>query len=165
MALVACGPGCSHCCIVNVAVLPPEAAAISSYVTAEMDIGQQQAIRRRLQNLVATTRNLSEDERLALHLPCAFLGDQGACEIHRVRPLLCRMVTSVDPQACRQALEQQAAGNLVPIVSDLFHERLFEQAFLALARALDELEMESASGRLSEETLKLLEGEAVAGRG
>lgn len=164
LALIACGPGCSHCCVVNVAVLPPEAAVICRYLDTELEADGRLAIRQRLESLVTATRGFNEEQRLAAQRPCAFLDREGRCEIHAVRPLLCRMVTSVDPQACRRALRQQAAGNLVPVVADLFHERLFEVAFLALARALDEEGMESASGRLSEETLQRLAGNERAGK-
>jgi Fe-S-cluster containining protein len=155
--LIACAAGCSHCCIMNVAVLAPEAAAIADHLKTAVDPTQLAAIRQRLETLAAATRNLSEDERLGRHHPCAFLNERGYCEIHRVRPLLCRRANSVDAKDCMRALEMQEGGELVPIVADLFHERLFEQAFLALARALEETGAGSESGRLSEDVLKLLD--------
>lgn len=156
-SLIACAAGCSHCCIMNVAVLAPEAAAIADHLQTTVSTRQRETIRRRLETLVAATRNLDEEERLALQHACAFLDEKGHCAIHRVRPLLCRRANSVDAGACRKALKIQEEGTLVPIVADLFHERLFEQAFLALARALDETGADSASGRLSEEVLVRLE--------
>lgn len=155
-SLIACAAGCSHCCIMNVAVLAPEAAAVAGHLKTAVEPTRLAVIRERLEVLVTATRNLDEDERLALHHPCAFLDERGYCEIHRVRPLLCRRANSIDAENCRRALAMQEDGELVPIVADLFHERLFEQAFLALAKALEEMGIDSESGRLSEEVLKLL---------
>ena len=157
LALVACAAGCSHCCIMNVAVLAPEAEAIVEHLRATLSPGELQHLRRRLVELTAATAATSHGERLALQLPCAFLDERGHCAIHPVRPLLCRRATSVNASDCRRALERQGEGEEVPIVADLFHERLFEEAFLALARALEESGISSASGRLSEEVLRRLE--------
>ena len=156
-SLIACAAGCSHCCIMNVAVLAPEVAAIADHLKTAVPSARLATIRLRLETLVAATRNLTEEERLALHHSCAFLDERGYCEIHRVRPLLCRRANSVDAKDCMRALEMQEGGMQVPIVADLFHERLFEQAFLALARALDESGTDSASGRLSDEVLRHLQ--------
>lgn len=155
--LIACAAGCSYCCIMNVAVLAPEAAAVADHLKTAVDPTRLTSIRRRLETLVAATHDLTEDERVARHHPCAFLDERGYCEIYPVRPLLCRRANSVDAKDCMRALEMQEGGELVPIVADLFHERLFEQAFLALARALEEAGAGSESGRLSEEVLKLLD--------
>ena len=156
-ALVACAAGCSHCCIMNVAVLAPEAVAIAEHLQQTLAPEQRLALQGKLQELNAATAATSHGERLALQLPCAFLDERGYCAIHPVRPLLCRRATSIDPRDCRRALERQGHGEEVPIVADLFHERLFEEAFLALARALEERGLSSASGRLSEEVLRRLE--------
>lgn len=156
-SLVACAAGCSHCCVMNVAVLAPEAAAIARHLQTELPPPRQQAIRLKLQALTAATATTTDAERLALHRSCAFLDERGCCEIHRVRPLLCRRVTSIDAQDCQRALEMQEEGTLMPIVADLFHQQLFEVAFLALAEALDGIGIGSESGRLSEEVLRRLE--------
>jgi Fe-S-cluster containining protein len=157
VSLIACAAGCSHCCIMNVAVLAPEVAAIADYLKTAVASARLATIRLRIETLVAASRNLTEEERLALHHACAFVDERGYCEIHPVRPLLCRRANSVDAKDCMRALEMQEGGMQVPIVADLFHERLFEQAFLALARALDEAGTDSASGRLSEEVLRYLQ--------
>lgn len=157
ISLIACAAGCSHCCIMHVAVLAPEVAVIADHLKTAVPSARLTTIRSRLETLVAATRNLTEEERLVLHHSCAFLDERGYCEIHPVRPLLCRRANSVDAKDCMRALEMQEGGMQVPIVADLFHERLFEQAFLALAGALDETGTDSASGRLSEEVLRHLQ--------
>jgi Fe-S-cluster containining protein len=157
-SLVACGPGCGHCCVVNVAVLEPEAHAIAHHLRTTWSPEAVDDLRQRLAELVRASRWLDDEERLMLRRPCAFLDAAGSCSIHPVRPLLCRKVTSINPEDCRDSVARHAFGETVPVIADLFHQQVFEEAFLAFGRALDHLGRNARSIRLSEGVLKLLNG-------
>ena len=155
-SLVACGPGCGHCCVVNVAVFEPEAHAIARHLRTTQSLEVIDDLRLRLAELVRASRWLDDEERLMLRRPCAFLDAAGSCSIHPVRPLLCRKVTSIDPEDCREAVARHAFGETVPVTADLFHQQVFEEAFIAFGRALDHLGRNARSIRLSEGVFDLL---------
>lgn len=152
-SLVACGPGCGHCCVVNVATLEPEGWAIGEYLERNLEAEQRSRLRERLAELVATTRWLDDEERLMLRRPCAFLDERDRCLIHPVRPLLCRKVTSLDPEVCREAVAMHAFGEVVPIMADLFQDRLYAEVFKGFAEGLGALGLASRSTRLCEQVL------------
>lgn len=153
---VACGPGCGTCCVLNVAVLIPEAVAISWFLQRRFSDEALGLLRDRLQALLTKTRWLDDEERLFLREPCAFLDEQGSCMIHVVRPLLCRAITSTDPQACRDEIAMVALNGAPSVEMNLFQKRLVDTVYCELGGALEYLGLDHRPRRLSAAVLALL---------
>jgi Fe-S-cluster containining protein len=156
-SLIACSPGCAHCCVVNVAVLQPEAASIVDYLKRKLSAGQLLALERKIGELHAGVRWLDEEERIRWQLSCALLDEAGTCSVYPVRPLLCRGMTSIDPEACRQAIELLPLGEVSPVTVNLFQSFLYHQAFIALAQAMENAGLESSSRELTGSIKTLLD--------
>ncbi len=153
---VACGPGCGHCCVVNVSVLLPETESVIADLRERLDSGELADLARRVEDLYRRIAGLADDERPLLYAPCVFLDAQKSCSIHSVRPLMCRSITSTDPQRCREAISLQAFGEPPSILSNLFQSALFEHSFIALARALGRTGHRSTSSTLTASLRQLL---------
>ena len=132
---IACAAGCGSCCVVNVAVLLPEAVAIANFLweRGEPALGE---VAGRLAELHQQVCWLDDDERILLRRPCAFLDAGGSCSIYPVRPLLCRSVTSTDPLRCREAIALEALGEAPPVLMNLFQKGIMNAAYRGLAEAL-----------------------------
>jgi hypothetical protein len=143
--LIACGPGCAHCCVVSVAVLRPEAVTIVTFLERKHSAGELLALQQKIGELYAAIRWLDEEERIRWKQPCALLDEAGTCSIYPVRPLLCRGMTSIDPESCRQAIDLLSLGDAPPVTVNLFQSFLFNQAFMALARAMENAGIENRS--------------------
>jgi hypothetical protein len=144
-------------------VLLPEAVSITWFLQRHFSAEELEAIRGRLQALLMQTRWLDDEERLFLRAPCAFLDEQGSCLIHTVRPLLCRAITSTDPQACRDAIAMAPLCGAPVVEMDLFQKRLVETVYCEFSGALEELGFDHRPRRLSAAVLALLdEPERVA---
>ncbi len=102
---VACKEGCDWCCYQRVRVSAVEAVSIVNYLLQMKDAERRAALIARVRELDAVSRGLRNDERDALHVPCAFLVDR-RCEIHEVRPMACSWYTSWFVEEC--VIRQQA---------------------------------------------------------
>ncbi|AMV72601.1 hypothetical protein JCM30471_11200 [Desulfuromonas carbonis] len=163
-SLVACGPGCGHCCIVNVAVLEPEALLVAREVN-RLPPQQRAKVRERLRKLDWETAGMTDEERLVMQRPCAFLDAAGNCSIHPVRPLLCRKLTSTSAEDCEQARVRAVFGETLSLTADLCHGQVYESAFTALAEGLREAGCDDRSRRLSASVLGLLESNRLTPSG
>jgi Fe-S-cluster containining protein len=152
---VACGPGCGACCVLNVAVLMPEAVTITWFMQRHFSAEQLDGLRSRLQELLRLTRWLDDEERLFLRKPCAFLDELGSCIIHTVRPLLCRAITSTDPRRCHDAIATVPLAGAPSVEMDLFQKKLIETVYCELAGSLEELGLDHRPRRLSAAILML----------
>ncbi len=146
---IACGPGCGTCCAVNVAVLLPEAIAITRHLRDNFSPQARDELATRFDDLRRSVRWLDDDERIFLRRSCAFLDADGSCLIWPVRPLLCRSITSTDAEACREALAAPIFGEERPILMNLVQKELFEEAFHALGEALERLGWDRRSFKLT----------------
>ena len=155
-SLVACGPGCGACCVLNVAVLFPEAIAITWFLKRRFSDEQLDSLRDRLQDLLTRTRWLDDEERLFVRVPCAFLDEQGRCMIHSVRPLLCRSITSTDPEVCHDAVAMAPLDGTPSVEMNLFQKQFIDTVYTELAGALEELGLDHRPRRLSAAVLALL---------
>ena len=156
--LIDCRPGCADCCIVNVAVLNPEAEAIAGFLVESRTAAELEDLDAALQQLYIDTRWLDDEERIMVRRKCAFLDQQGTCSIYPVRPLLCRAVTSTDAASCREALAMVAFGENRPIRSNLLQRQIFETAFSSFGRALEMHARDHRSHRLTASDRKYLRG-------
>jgi Fe-S-cluster containining protein len=154
---VACGPGCGACCVLNVAVLFPEAVAITRFLRRHFSAVEINDLQARLEVLVRKTCWLDDEERLFLREPCAFLDNLGSCLIHPVRPLLCRSITSTDAQTCRDAIAMVALYGAPDVEMDLFQKKLFDTVYCEFGWTLECLGLDHRPMRLSAAALALLE--------
>ncbi len=134
---IACKAGCGSCCVVNVSILLPEGLAIVGYIQG-MAEDEQEKIKASLDDLWQVVRGLDEEDRLYLRRNCAFLDSDGCCRIYPVRPILCRSVSSVDPEQCRQALTAQVFGESSPLLMNLQQNNLYEGLFVGFANGLEQ---------------------------
>ncbi|KAF0219332.1 MAG: hypothetical protein FD174_2031 [Geobacteraceae bacterium] len=148
-AHIACKGGCSACCTVNVAVLVPEAIAIAEFVRKTFSGRELTEIRAKVEWLADRVRWVDDDERIRLRINCAFLDERGWCAIHPVRPLLCRALTSTDPELCRRALASCAYDEEEPILQNLAHKLLMEGAFREIGKGVERLGMDYRSMELT----------------
>ena len=153
---VACGPGCGACCVLNVAVLMPEALAITWFLQRRFSAEELDVLQVRLQELVRRTRWLDDEERLFVREPCAFLSEQGSCTIHTVRPLLCRAISSTDPDVCRDVIAMVPLDGAPMVEMNLFQKRLIDTVYCELGGALEYLGLDHRPRRLSSAVLALL---------
>jgi len=154
---VVCGPGCGACCVLNVAVLFPEAVAIIRFLQRRLSPDKITALQARLEELQKKTRWLDDEERIFLREPCAFLDHLGHCMIHAARPLLCRSITSTDAQTCRDAITMVALQEAPNVEMDLFQKKLIDTVYCEFGWALECLGLDHRPMRLSSAVLAILE--------
>lgn len=147
-SLIACGPGCSTCCVVNVSTLIPEGIAIAGYLQSQGG-ATVQATKERLEDLWREVRGLDDEDRLYMRRPCAFLDQGGACGIYPLRPLLCRSISSTDAQNCRDALSSRIFGEEIAILMHQFQQNLYETLFSGVAAGLEEGGLDGRSYQLT----------------
>lgn len=153
---VACGPGCGACCVLNVDVLLPEAITISWYLRRRYAARELDQLCHRLQELHIKTSWLDDEDRIFLRESCAFLDEQGSCAIHLVRPLLCRSITSTDPEACRDGVALAPLEGAPIVEMNLFQKNLVDTVYLGLSQALEDLGLDHRPRRLSSSVYALL---------
>ena len=124
----ACARGCTHCCWLRVEITSAEAALLATALP------EGDPRRERVAARAADVGKLGRDERLRKRVPCALLGDDGACSVYAARPLACRAATSLDAGACARALESGDASGELPIEPWGFAST--RAAYVGLRRAL-----------------------------
>lgn len=147
-SLIACGPGCGSCCVVNVSVLLPEGFAIARYV-ADWPATQRENLTQRMEELWSVVRGLDDEERMAVRRNCAFLSPQGTCWIYPVRPLLCRGVTSTAAEACRAALADTILDEEMPVLMHQFQQEIYATIFSGFGNGLEEQGLDGRSFQVS----------------
>lgn len=153
---VACTAGCASCCVVNVAVLMPEAIALVEYLRKTLPPGRSVELTERIGEHFREVRGLSEQERLSLQASCAFLDAQGTCQVYPLRPLMCRSVSSVDAARCRAALTATDPSSAPPVLMHLQQKQLFDAAFIELAQTLADQGLDDRSTTLTTAVYRLL---------
>lgn len=133
---MACTAGCPHCCVLNVAVLLPEAMLIAEWMREKLSEPELQAMHKRLRLHRCWTRWMDDEERIAKHMTCPMLDAAGCCMIHPVRPLACRGVTSLDRDSCRAALAPGITDEVRLVPADLLRRAAFDEGFKAVGEAL-----------------------------
>lgn len=134
---MACARGCPHCCVLNVAVLLPEAMRIAETIRSEWSETAWNALQKRLERHCNWERWMDDEERVMRRAFCPLLGTEGTCTIHPVRPLACRGVASLDSDCCRSAFDRIIDDELDRSVpADLVRRAAYDQAFMTLGSAL-----------------------------
>lgn len=146
---VACQAGCSHCCVLNVAVLLPEAAVIAAWLEMRTPEGDRELLLDQLRKQAVRVRWMEDSERIHRSTVCPFLDQAGRCGVYPVRPLVCRGVTSLDQAACREVLDPSVFDSNFAVPMDTTRKLVIDTAFCALAHALDQQKIMSRSIELS----------------
>lgn len=132
----ACSAGCPHCCVLNVAVLIPEAMVIADWLMNRLEPAALTTLRKRLSSHQNWGRWMDDEERIARKAVCPLLDDVGNCSVHQVRPLACRGVSSLDRISCQAAFDPIISDQERLVPADLLRREVFDAAFIALAKAL-----------------------------
>ena len=98
---LACSRGCSYCCSLRVQVQPYEAFTLAGWLRRHFDAPRLARVIERLRANVARTREIGEEARKRANLPCALLGEDGACTAYEARPAQCRRYHSTDLDPCK----------------------------------------------------------------
>ncbi len=151
-----CRRGCSHCCRVHVPVLCLEADNIAAYLLSSRSADSPEALREKLWNIKVRIAGYDEQERIVANIPCGFLGGEGECAIHPVRPLVCRSVTSADAEACRRAMTMSICEENAFIPMNITHKSIYDSAFIALADAMKDMKADCRSFEITEAVLRRL---------
>jgi hypothetical protein len=129
---VACSRGCSYCCNLRVQVQPYEAFTLAAWLRRTFDPRRLEDVVAKLRANVARTRELGEEARKRTNIPCALLGDDGACTAYEARPAQCRRYHSTDVEPCKAfhathddtieaAMNQAVAHNADVIITQARH--------------------------------------------
>jgi len=156
--LMSCSAGCAHCCVLNVAVLLPEAMAIADWVRGRLSPEELQDLQRRLESHRSWARWMEDEERIAKQMTCPFLDGTDNCTIHPVRPLACRGVASLDRNSCREALAPIITDEPRFVMTDLLRQAAYDNAFRALGQAVKASGLDDRSIELGCGVLAFLEG-------
>lgn len=133
---LACRAGCPHCCVLNVAVLLPEAAVIADHLRATRSTAELAVLMAALASHGNWGRWMDDEERIARQIWCPFLDRVGSCTIHEVRPLSCRGVGALDRHQCQEAFNPIISDQERVVTADLLRRAAYDVAFTALAAAL-----------------------------
>jgi Fe-S-cluster containining protein len=110
-----CQKGCNHCCKRVVLASLPEGIQIAERLIGEFKYQRQQADF--VQDLYKQVQFL-EKNPADVELDCVFLNNEGACDIYKYRPSICRYLYVVsDPEDCRPNRKVSRID-----LSDLEHE-------------------------------------------
>lgn len=161
-ARVACAAGCASCCVVNVAVLMPEAIALVDHVRNGLPAGFSHELAQRVAAHYGQVRGLNEQQRLSLQASCAFLSGQGTCLVYPLRPLMCRSVSSTDPASCRAALTAADPEAAPPVLMNLQQKQLCDTVFIELAQAMVTQGLDDRSTTLGTAVYHLLQQPGLA---
>ncbi|WP_022850461.1 YkgJ family cysteine cluster protein [Limisalsivibrio acetivorans] len=148
-----CRKGCSHCCVVHVTVLVPEAYSLASW--AHENCGRD--FYEKLKEQAARLRWVEEEDRPLMYTPCIFLGEEGECTVHPIRPLLCRGVTSLSEKMCRDAIAMSALGEPISVVMDLVQREHYDKAFKSAAEGIEKAGGDARGYELTWAVLKAYE--------
>ncbi|MDX2200198.1 MAG: YkgJ family cysteine cluster protein [Phycisphaerae bacterium] len=111
----ACRAGCSACCHLAVAITIPEAIWIATRLRSERTPQHFDGAVARIADHARRVGALTIEARARARVPCALLGDDGACTIHPFRPLGCRGYTSFSKELCDAALAADEPGHDGPL--------------------------------------------------
>ena len=160
----ACAAGCPHCCVLNVAILLPEAMTIALWLGARLSGEELAGLQKRLATHRSWARWMDDDERILKQMFCPLLDPYGGCSIHPVRPFACRSITSLDSQSCREAFFPVVTDEDRLVPADLFRKAVFDAAFTALASGLRQVGLDDRSIELGTGVLAFLEHPEFAER-
>ena len=111
----ACKAGCSACCHLAVAVTVPEALLIAARLREQRTAIEFAGLCEKIAATSARVSDLTIEARAEVRIPCALLGQDGACTVYHFRPIGCRGYTSFSKNACDAALAAAEPGHDGPM--------------------------------------------------
>ncbi len=154
---MACTAGCPYCCVLNVAVLLPEAMRIAQRLAEQTPQRELDELRKRLAQHRCWTRWMDDEERILKRMSCPLLDQYGACSVHPVRPLVCRAITSLDSESCREAFAPVVSDEDRLVPTDLLRKAAYDAAFTSLAAGLLSCGLDDRSIELGTGVIAFLE--------
>jgi hypothetical protein len=152
---VACARGCSFCCNLRVEVQPYEAFRLAAWLRKHFDAARLAGVVERLKGNVARSRAAGPEGRKRENIPCALLGDDGACTAYEARPAQCRRYhsTSLDPCKAFHATHDES-------IESAMHEAVAHNADVIITQgrhAVRAMELDDASVDMNFALLEALE--------
>jgi Fe-S-cluster containining protein len=145
---IACGQGCSHCCVICVTVSAPEAIYVGKLVTA---MGADAIERVRAANEV--TKQFELDERNRHPHDCPMLQNNN-CTIYESRPKACRQAASIDAHICARS-HRNLTNEQVPSPAMYIGSRTAYAT--ALYAALSQLALHNSSYEFNAAVVRVLD--------
>lgn len=109
---LACARGCAYCCSLRVQVQPSEAFTLAEWLRRHFKPERLAAVIARLRANVERTLALGEEARKRTNIPCALLGDDGACTAYEARPAQCRRYHSTTLDPCKAFYEDPSRDTI-----------------------------------------------------
>jgi Fe-S-cluster containining protein len=97
----ACKASCSYCCYGRVGVIAPEVIVLSNQFRKSYSSDYLTNLLKKIELCASQVRGLSSRQRVAQHIACPLLSENGECSIYKVRPIRCRGWNAFDPIQCR----------------------------------------------------------------
>lgn len=140
---IACRRGCSHCCYNLVTASAPELSYLADHIKS-LPGEESAAIQNRVHEAAGKVAGMDTSERIAAHVPCPLLGEDGACSVYEQRPMSCRAFVSFDVDACISEISGKDVA--VPSGPNGQTQRLlliiaFKRALMEKGRDIASLEM------------------------
>ena len=127
---LACDRGCAYCCSMRVEVEPYEAFHLAAWLRRNFTPQRLAEVLDRLRANAARARELGKQGRMQASIPCALLGDDGACTAYEARPAQCRRYHSLDVKPCKTFHDDPT--HVVPAAR---HEALLHNAAVIITQA------------------------------
>lgn len=153
---LACSRGCSYCCSLRVQIQPYEAFTLAAWLRRHFDAARLARVIERLRANVQRTRELGEEARKRSSIPCALLGDDGACTAYEARPAQCRRYHSTDVTPCKAFHDDPTQDT----IESAMHEALAHNADVIITQArhaVRDAELDESSVDLNVALLEALE--------
>lgn len=131
----ACSKGCSYCCHIRVDVTIAEVARAVAFARAKLSPDVLKRVEEHAHHNALLTHSKT-NLFYPLNLPCAFLGEDGACLVYEARPTVCGAEHSLNADECRQGFEVTEMGVDYPISKDVTAMVLTSKTTLAFREAL-----------------------------
>lgn len=98
---LACARGCAFCCSMRVEVQPYEAFHLADWLRRHFSAERLAGVIARLRSNAERARPLGKEGRMRTSMPCALVGEDGACTAYEARPAQCRRYHSTDVTPCK----------------------------------------------------------------
>lgn len=149
MSEIDCKAGCGYCCILNIATLEPEVKNIINYVNKNFDKNKRSELKKKIRENYIMIVGLDDEERISVRRKCVFLDENASCSIYSVRPILCRSVTSISAESCKEVIAAASFGENVPIISNLFIKEIYVTLFNSISKYISEKNGDAQSNKLT----------------
>jgi Fe-S-cluster containining protein len=117
-----CGPGCSFCCHLPVAVSAPEALGLAFHLKARFAAPELRAIRERIARNAAKVADMTVSEHARAQVKCALLDNDGKCFAYKARPIACSSWCSLSRAECEASFKDDDPATATVTIDAGMHE-------------------------------------------